>query len=189
MEIIDTVVSPKGRRHDWLWLTKRPKRMAKFSAWLDAQGVPWPNNLWAGTTVTSVSTTSRIADLLKVGTSETIRFLSVEPQLERLDLRRWLRRLNLVIQAGESGKEPRPFDIAWALDMQRSCQETGVAYFLKQLGACPFRGKDRVHLRDSHGGDWSEWPDDVPRVRQMPHGGVKSAATNHKRGLTPIASG
>jgi protein gp37 len=106
--------------------------------------------------------------LLNVGTSETIRFLSAEPQLEPIDLRPWLPRLNWVIQGGESGKEPRPFDIAWALAMHRDCHEAGTPYFLKQLGARPFRGDEPVRLHDSHGGDWSEWPADVPRVRQMP---------------------
>jgi protein gp37 len=168
MEIIDNVVSPNGRRHCWLWSSKRPGRMAEFSAWLDTQGVPWPTNLWAGTTITSADTRHRIDELLKVGDSHTIRFLSVEPQLELLDLRLWLPRLNLIIQGGESGQQARRFDIAWARKMYRNCQETGTPYFLKQLGAYVFRGNDRVPLRDCHGADWTEWPDDVPRVRQMP---------------------
>ena len=168
MEVIDNVVSPEGRRHRWQWLTKRPQRMAEFSAWLDTQGIPWPENLWAGTTVTTAATTSRIDPLLKVGTEATIHYLSVEPQLEALDLRTWLPRLDWVIQGGESGRQPRKFDIAWAEAMERDCRELGVAFFLKQLGAYAFHGEDRIRLGDRHGADWSEWPDDVPRVRQMP---------------------
>ena len=164
-----STASPDGRRHCWLWLTKRPQRMAEFSAWLDTQDVPWPTNLWAGTTVTAADKTFRIDELLKVGDEKTIRFLSVEPQLEPLDLRPWLPQLDWIIQGGESGRQPRKFDIAWAQEMHRDCQASGTPYFLKQLGAYTFRGQARVRLNDRHGADWSEWPDDAPRVRQMPH--------------------
>jgi len=168
MEIIENVVSTQGQRHCWLWLTKRPKRMAEFSGWLLAQGIPWPANLWAGTTVTTTATFSRIDALRGVGDEKTVRFLSVEPQLESIDLRPRLMGVNWIIQAGESGKQPRKFDVAWALTMYRHCQETGTPYFLKQLGANVCRGEERIRLRNGHGSDWSEWPEDVPKVRQMP---------------------
>ncbi|MEI8375530.1 MAG: DUF5131 family protein [Planctomycetota bacterium] len=187
MEIIETVVSPKGRRHRWLWLTKRPKRMAEFSAWLNAAGIPWPGNLWAGTTITAADKTLRIDELLKVGDENTIHFLSVEPQLERIDLRPWLPRLDLIIQGGESGKQPRKFDIAWALEMHQNCQETSTPYFLKQLGAYVFRGEERIPLQHSHGGDWSAWPDDVPRFRQMPVCEAKRLSSTNEKVVTGTA--
>lgn len=168
LEIVDNVLSPQGRRHCWLWLTKRPQRMAEFSAWLADQGVPWPMNLWAGTSITTITTTRRIDELLKVGTEATIHYLSLEPQLESVDLRPWLPRLDWVIQGGESGRQPREFDITWTMEMHQACQEARTAFFLKQLGAYAFRGEERIRLRDRHGADWTEWPDDVPRVRQMP---------------------
>ena len=168
MEVIENVISPQGRRHCWLWVTKRRKRMAEFSAWLLEQGIPWPANLWAGTTVTTADTTFRIDLLLNVGDERTIRFLSVEPQLEPLDLCPWLPRLDWVIQGGESGSQARKFDVGWAQEMFEHCQETGTPYFLKQLGANVFRGEDRVRLRNGHGSDWNEWPEGVPKVRQMP---------------------
>ena len=43
--------------------------------------------LWAGTGITTQTTTSRIDSLLKVGDETTCRFLSVEPQVEPIDLR------------------------------------------------------------------------------------------------------
>ena len=85
-EIVLNVAGERGRRHRWLWLTKRPDRMAKFSRWLEDGGIEWPENLWAGTSVTSQATTSRIKHLLQVGDERTIRFLSVEPQVEAIDL-------------------------------------------------------------------------------------------------------
>jgi protein gp37 len=168
LEIIENVMSPQGRRHCWLWVTKRPNRMAEFSVWLLEQGIPWPANLWAGTTVTTAATTPRIDELLKVGNAKTIRFLSVEPQLESLDLCPWLPQIDWVIQAGESGQAARPFDVAWAQEMFALCQELGTPYFLKQLGANACRGDEPLRLRNGHGSDWNEWPEGTPKVRQMP---------------------
>jgi protein gp37 len=166
-EIISIVASPNGQCHQWLWLTKRPDRMAQFSAILKAKGVGWPKNLWAGTSITTQVTTSRIKSLLRVGDEYTVRFLSVEPQRERIDLGEWLPRLDWVLQGGESGRGARPFHLEWAVDLRSQCQHAGVAYFLKQLGSTVFSEGQRLRLRNGHAGDWSEWPKEV-RVREMP---------------------
>lgn len=168
METIQNVISPHGRRHNWCWLTKRPHRMAKFSAWLKRRGIDWPTNLWTGTTVTSTKTTARIDELLEVGDEQTIHYLSVEPQWERIDLRPWLLHLDWIIQGGESGGSlAKRFQLEWAEQMQQDCAEAGVPYFLKQLGSYVFRGDDRIRLDDDHGGDWYEWPSNLKK-RQIP---------------------
>jgi protein gp37 len=166
-EIVSVVTSPKGQRHQWLWLTKRPDRMAQFSAMLKTKGVGWPKNLWAGTSITTQATTSRIKNLLRVGDESTIRFLSVEPQRERIDLGEWLPRLDWVIQGGESGRSGRAFHLEWALDLRCQCRDARVAYSLKQLGSCVFSGSQRLAFRDGHAGEWTEWPN-ATRVREMP---------------------
>jgi protein gp37 len=166
-EIITPVISEPGKRHHWLWLTKRPERMAQFSAWLTAKEIEWPGNLWAGTSITTQATTTRIESLLKVGNSETIRFLSVEPQIEPIDLGKWLPMLSWVIQGGESGRKARPFEIAWAVDLSEQCKASHVPYFLKQLGSVVYRDGTRMEFTDNHAGDWSEWPKSIRR-RQMP---------------------
>ena len=56
---------------------------------------------------------------------------------------------------------------AWAEGMRDHCREAGTPFFLKQLGSFAFRGDQRLRLTDSHGGDWTEWPEGL-RVRQMP---------------------
>ncbi len=166
-EIIANVVTPEGRRHRWLWLTKRTNRMARFSEALKDQGIAWPDNLWAGTSITTRATTNRIRDLLRVGDHDTTRFLSVEPQYEPLPLSGWLPRLDWVIQGGESGPGSRPFHLEWALDLHRQCKDAEVPYFLKQLGTTVFSQGERIRLADHHGGDWAEWPQLI-RVREMP---------------------
>ena len=166
-EIIANVMSKKGQRHCWLWLTKRPDRMVKFSAFLQKKGIAWPINLWAGTSVTTQGTTRRITDLLKVGNDQTIRFLSIEPQWERIDITHWLPRLDWVIQGGESGPGANPFHSEWVIDLLRQCKRRRVPYFLKQLGTIVHRKGEQIRFDDNHGGDWSEWPREI-QVRQMP---------------------
>lgn len=166
-EVIGNVTSEVGRRHQWLWLTKRPDRMAKFSEWLTSRGLSWPVNLWAGTSVTTEATTSRIHHLLKVGDEQTIRFLSVEPQIEVIDLGATLPELSWIIQGGESGSQARPFDLDWAVTMLAACRKHCVPYFLKQLGSRVVKGGEKLSLGKGHAGDWAEWPSEL-RVRRFP---------------------
>lgn len=166
-EVITNVTSELGKRHQWLWLTKRPARMAKFSQWLTKANQHWPSNLWAGTSVTSHQMTSRIKPLLEIGNADTIHFLSVEPQYGEIDLQQWLPQLQWVIQGGESGRDASAFDVSWAKSLISQCRTHSVPYFLKQLGANVVRKDQRLRFNDGHAGDWNEWHDDL-RVRQMP---------------------
>lgn len=163
-EIIDKVTSPNGQRHIWLWLTKRPKRMADFASWLnDVHGLPWPPNLVAMTSVTNRATRSRIDALRKVPAK--FRGLSVEPLTEDVSLD--LTDIHWVITGGESGKYAREFDLEWARSIQEQCHEADIAFFMKQLGANIVDDEFPVSMVDGHGGDWSAWPADL-RVREFP---------------------
>lgn len=171
-EIIDVVNSEKGHRHIWMWLTKQAGRMAHFNLWLKDHGLEWPDNLMPGTSITTQRTTPRIDNLLRVGNEHTTRFLSVEPMREEIDLSNWIQKLDLVIVGGESGSDDHPCHVEWIDNIISQCKAAGVACFVKQLGQhvrCddPEFGEQRIMLKDSHGGDWSEWPEDL-RIRQMP---------------------
>ncbi len=97
-----------------------------------------------------------------------------------------------VIVGGESGHGARPFDLRWARDIKTQCARTGVAFFFKQAGTyvvgdtherseefgypgtygVPLdglddRGRWRLKMFDSKGGDLSEIPADL-RIREMP---------------------
>ena len=163
-QIFDVVSGPKGSRHDWLWLTKRPKRMAEFSRWLNR---PWPNNLWVGTSLTDHRSLRRREHLLDVGDESTIRFLSVEPQLECLASKLNLSGIAWVIQGGESGPKARPFQLDWAKRLIDHCRKNSTAYFLKQLGSHVQNSTGKLRFNHNHAGDWSEWPEDI-RVRELP---------------------
>jgi len=162
-EIIEVCASPKGKRHIWLWVTKRPARMAEFSEWLLEQGIQWPDNLVAMTTVTSEKTISRVADLRRVKCR--LRGLSVEPLWSAVKLP--LEGINWVIVGGESGSGAEPFHLGWARAIRAQCRQAGVAFFMKQLGRSPIDSDQELKLRDAHGDDWAEWPEDL-RVREMP---------------------
>jgi protein gp37 len=199
-ELVDVARSRPGSRHAWLWLTKRPARVAEFADWLAAKaGRGLPGNVWVGTSVTGRATLSRIDALCRVPAA--LRFVSVEPLREEVDLGLFASRpngpwsssrplrtlLHWVIIGGESDQgthAARPFELAWARALLRECRQAGVPAFVKQLGSRAIDEANGVagarlpapagvagliarRLKDHHGGDWSEWPDDL-RVREFP---------------------
>jgi protein gp37 len=143
----------------------------------------WPlPNVWVGVSVEDQRTADeRIPHLL--ATPATVRFLSCEPLIGRVDLldvllRRDLRRIGpgpfdftvdpgigWVIAGGESGSRPRPCAVEWVRWIVESCRAMSVPCFVKQLGAVWAREQDG--LPDPKGADPEEWPEDL-RVRQMP---------------------
>lgn len=169
-EIVDNVVSEKGRRHVWQWLTKRPERMVRFALWLRERGRQWPDNLWAGTSVTNQFRLRERVPYLRMIPAK-VRFLSIEPLLEPVDLfdgtcteaansvdsrkigEPWI---DWVICGGESGSNARPMDVEWARAIKNQCSVANVPFFMKQLGG-----------RSSHRGELTDFPEDL-RVREFP---------------------
>jgi protein gp37 len=175
----------------------------------------WPlHNVWLGVSTEDQKTADeRIPLLLELPAA--VRFISAEPLLGSLNLMRLrgkgivhrnaltgflessdtlltrdaLPGLDWVIVGGESGNGARPFHVDWARSIVGQCRDAGVACFVKQLGARPFRagGEDEtlwgptvrgregdaldmpgeVRLDNRKGGDMSEWPTEL-RVRQFP---------------------
>lgn len=162
-EIIGAAISEAGERHLWLWLAKRPERMAGFGTWLLEHGGYWPENLVAMTTITGQRQAWRAEALRKV--LAACRGLSLEPLLEPAHLD--LAGINWLIVGGGSDVLARPLDMARVRHLRSQCAESGVAFFMKQLGRFPLFQGASLKLKDSHGGDWSEWPSEW-RVRQMP---------------------
>lgn len=117
----------------------------------------WPlPNLWLGTTVEDGKRGERVADLLR--TKAAVHFLSCEPQIADLNIRRLdsesgdqtdalngftefkqnggarVLGVDWVIVGGESGHGARPFALEWARKTIEACREDGVAVFFKQTG-------------------------------------------------------
>lgn len=187
-EILDVTRSLDGLRHRWLWLTKRPRRMRKMADRFFGQ---WPDHLWAMTSITGAGTEGRADDLLTMRhVSDGLRTgLSIEPLRSEPDWSRifpFAGCVDWAIFGGESGREAAPCDIDWIRRGVAAARTVGAAVFVKQLGAAPYidhspepaatlaRKHDIgplvaefVELTHSHGGDWSEWPDDL-RIREVP---------------------
>jgi protein gp37 len=174
----------------------------------------WPlSNVWIGASIEDQQRANERLPLL-LQLPAALRFVSYEPALEAVDfcateagdalseceecagaepdceLCQGLGRVDWLIVGGESGRNARPFDIAWARGAVAQCQDAGVPVFVKQLGAVPLPqhqagawdhdhpnrirhvgspGAQRaiLDLRDKKGGDMSEWPADL-RIREFP---------------------
>lgn len=167
-EVMPAIRSKNGRRHIWLWLTKRPHLMMKFAEKVGG----FPENLCAMTTLTGPDSASmkRLIDLKNV--DARMRGLSIEPLWERIPPSTLdLTGIDWVIVGGESGsglKFTRPFALEWAEELRDHCHKHHVAFFMKQLGRNPSRGGGVFRLKDDNGGNWDEWPDAALKVREFP---------------------
>ena len=145
------------RGHIFQVLTKRPGRAV---AWWRSSGAQfadgWPPNIWIGTSVESQKYAPRLTVLERLPAS--VRFVSAEPLLERLDLTEWLNRgvLQWVIVGGESGPGARPMDIDWARSLRDQCISVDAPFFLKQLGGSRNKRGGENALVD--GERWTQMP-------------------------------
>lgn len=140
----------------WQLLTKRPENVEAMAPW----GRSWPEHVWLGCSVeTQRFAEQRIPTLLSI--SAKVRFLSCEPLLGPVDLRRVKTRNRLidclsgdvidpsdgavlygtpgvidwVIIGGESGPKSRETDVLWMRSLVEQCRTAWAAPFVKQLGA------------------------------------------------------
>jgi protein gp37 len=166
-DVMSAILSEAGKRHLWLWLTKRPAQLAQFAEEIGG----FPENVCAMTTLTSSDKKNleRLAALKKVNAH--VRGLSIEPLWSRIPPKQLdLNGIDWVIVGGASGKGQliRPFQLEWAEELRDCCRKNRVAFFLKQLGRNPISGKTPIELKDKHGGNWDEWPDENLKVREFP---------------------
>lgn len=179
----------------YLILTKRANRMYEYfdstsnrSDYLSK--APW---IWLGVSVEDQKRADdRIPYLRR--TPAAVRFLSVEPMLEQIELSfpnpyqripggyrgdrpELMVKPDWVIVGGESGAHARPFDLAWARSLRDQCRAAGVAFYMKQVGSKPegtffvkrngHKWQRAVPLKDKKGGDPAEWPEDL-RIQEVP---------------------
>lgn len=172
---------------DWLLLTKRPEnfksRFAELDDWAenwpaDAWVYNWlngapPSNVWLGVSVEDQKRADqRIPQLLQI--LAKIRFLSVEPLLEPINL--WLgsgqsdalgrrlrgdysyerRLLDWVIVGGESGKDRRDCGVEAIVDVANQCVAAGMPCFVKQ--DCAFKPGQQGRI-----------PNEIWKLKQFPN--------------------
>jgi protein gp37 len=132
---------------------------------IGAANTPWPlGNVWMGVTAEDQKHLDQRWEDLKQ-TPASVRFFSLEPLLEEVDLKEKLGRwsdcpdcgpgvgmdedgccaycgsdafrygADWVIVGGESGLQARPFELAWARTVLAQCRGAMAPCFVKQLGA------------------------------------------------------
>lgn len=148
--IIDEHVDPCNRK-------KGDMRATAPSLGFEGDG--WPlKNVWLGTSVEDQGSAEARIPLLWQ-TPAAVRFLSCEPLLQRLELRRHLwngdKALDWVIVGGESGPGARPCRANWVRAIVTHCSTAGIPVFVKQLGAHVIDQNDAGF--DGHERD--NWPD------------------------------
>lgn len=146
--------------HEFQVLTKRPKIMAEFSkqflksSGLELSSGKLPKNILMGTSVENMDVISRIDALLEVPAHS--RFLSCEPLLGPLDLKKYLStgQIHWVIVGGESGPRSRPIEKQWVLDIRDQCLEYNIPFFFKQWGG----SNKKKSGRELDGIEYHEFP-------------------------------
>lgn len=148
LEMIQQVfeVMEQAAWHQFQVLTKRPERAARL-----APHLPWPENVWLGTSVEDMRVAHRVDALRSVPAA--VRFVSAEPLLGPLDTLN-LDGIDWVIGGGESGAGYRACDVEWARGLRDLCQREGVSFFWKQWGGRTPKAGGRL----LDGREWNEYP-------------------------------
>jgi len=144
-------VMRKTPQHTYQVLTKRAGCLREWTA-----SRPWLKHaphIWLGVSVEDQKYgVPRIAELRHA--MAAVRFLSIEPLLERLGTLD-LRRIDWVIVGGESGARAREMDPAWVREIRDQCVRKDVAFFFKQWGGV----RKNLTGRRLDGRTWDQFPD------------------------------
>ena len=148
--------------HQFLVLTKWPKRFVEFS-----KRYPLPKNIWPGTSVTSQKTLFRAQQLIEINGGGPL-WISAEPQWGKVDYNiPEINNYKWVVFGGESGPLAEPCDLDDMFKNIELCRLHGIKPFVKQLGSKPMMNGTRLYQDDSKGGDMMHWPM-ILRIREMP---------------------
>jgi protein gp37 len=123
-------------------------------------------NVWLGVSVENRQNSGRIALLQR--TKAITKFVSFEPLINHVGTVD-LEGIDWAIIGGESGNNNgryrfRECATLWIRSLVEQCQSQNVAVFVKQLGT---HLAQRYELKDTHGGDISEFPEDL-QIREFP---------------------
>jgi protein gp37 len=139
-------VMKQASQHTFQILTKRADRAKEL-----ADSLPWPENVWIGTSVETAGYYSRIYEVSTVPAA--VRFLSLEPLLGPLE-KLPLDRIDWVIVGGESGPGSRPMEARWVRDIRDQCLRREIPFFFKQWGGV----RKSSTGRELDGRTWDEVP-------------------------------
>ena len=171
-----------ANHHIFQVLTKRPSRLVNAGLYklIERSIGKWPTHIWLGVSVENNDYRWRIASLERV--PAPIRFISAEPLLGPLDLKKYLtccpscgyprpereydscgyceaypevRGISWLIAGAESGHGARSMNEDWVRGLRDQCVEAGVKFFYKQNA---IRGR-KLPLPELDGKVWNEFPE------------------------------
>lgn len=119
-------VMNRNGNHIFQVLTKRADRMSAF-----IKRNPVKSHIWVGVTVEDRTCAWRLKELRKI--DATVRFVSCEPLLERIDLD--LHGIHWLIAGGETGLRARICKVKWLTSLRDQAKKAGIPFFMKQVGA------------------------------------------------------
>lgn len=128
----------------------------------------------------------RVHPLFDINRAGWHTWISAEPMLQDVDFKFNPRNGSIVdwiVVGGESTQgthKARPFDLAWAENVQRQCRDAGAAFWLKQLGSTPVWNGNKF-LSSGQGEDITKFPEHL-QFRERP----ATALNAHKAMLTRL---
>lgn len=147
-------------QHTYQVLTKRADLLLKYD-----KELTWTSNIWMGVSVEDEKVTDRV-DYLRE-TSAQVKFLSCEPLIGPLSNLN-LANIDWVIVGGESGRNPRPMEAEWVLDIKSQCRASKVAFFFKQWGGTNKKKTGRLLKGKTY--------DEMPKKRQKNYVSIRDRA-------------
>ena len=142
--VFSTIVA--AEQHTFQVLTKRPEQALEL-----ADQLPWPPNLWMGTSVENADYLHRVDTLRRIPAQT--RFVSLEPLISaipNIDLTN----IDWVIAGGESGPGARKIEEDWVRSIRDQCDDAGVRFFFKQWGGTNKKRSGRL----LDGRTWDHFP-------------------------------
>jgi len=139
----------KLEKHIFLLLTKRADLMRELflkiiKANIEDALIPsiitgskyeivYPQNIWLGVSVENQKNADeRIPELLKIPHFK--KWVPVEPMLDEINIRKYLKDISWVVCGGETGKGARPLKTEWVnYLLNGQCKFEGVPFFMKQM--------------------------------------------------------
>lgn len=118
--VLAVVRRPEAEKHTWQFLTKNPERYAEFS--------PFPASVWVGASATDQASWDHAAAALR-GVEASVRFISAEPLLERIEPGDWMP--DWLIIGAQTGPGAKPPPSRSAADLAWGAVERGVPVFIK----------------------------------------------------------
>lgn len=159
-EVVLPVISPAGRRHIWLWATRRSFDMLTFARWLRKEGIAWPRNLVPMASMVNDKLTKGVCHLRKIRAA--VRGVVINHMWDVRNLH--LKGFSWVI--ADCSINDRSVKSGWVESVAIRCRAAGCAFFIQYPDITPWDGGRRWGLDD--GQEAALEYNDNTHIREVP---------------------